>query len=200
VVSGTPMCRETAVTPPSNSMIWEAVMGYTYDNRRLPVNSLTNCGVAVSYESAQLGAMLDTEQLLARLKERGVRNVDIARVLKLPDSRIPEIRDGRRALKLDEGAKLVRAFGLEQEAEARPLPVSVLRLAVRHVARRMGREIDEAALNDLAADLRAFSLFAADPTIRESVEAAEGFFRALQTRRPEPEEGGPLENGPAHTH
>jgi hypothetical protein len=199
-VSGTPRWRETAVTPPSNSMMSEAVIGHTYDNRRLPVNWLTNCGVVFSYEKLQAGVMLDTQQLLARLKERQIRNVDIARVLKLPDSRIPEIRDGRRALKLDEGAKLVRAFGLEQEAEAQPLPLSVLRLAVRHVARRAGAPMDDAVLNDLAEDLRAFSLFAADPTIRQSVEAAEGFFRALQTRRLAPEEEGPPENDPAHTH
>jgi hypothetical protein len=181
-------------------MISSAVMGHTYDNRRLSVNSLTNCGVEFSYETHNQGCMLDTEQLLARLKERSIRNVDIARVLKLPDSRIPEIRDGRRALKLDEGAKLVRAFGLEQEAEVPPVPVSILRLAVRHVARRLAAEPADAVLDDLAADLRAFSQFAADPAIRNSVEAAEGFFRALQARPSGREEEAPQGSDPARAH
>lgn len=200
MVRGTPKCLWTAVTPPSSSMMSDAVIDTTYGNRRLPVNSITNCGVEFSYGIPQLGAMLDTSQLLARLKEKQIRNVDIARVLKLPDSRIPEIRDGRRALKLDEAAKLVRAFGLEQENGVEPLPLPIMRLLVRHVAARIGVEIHEVLLDDLAADLRAFALFVADPTIRQSVEAAEGFFRALQTRRSGSEEVTPPGNDPARTH
>jgi hypothetical protein len=129
--------------------------------------------------------VLDTDELLARLKEKGVRNVDIARVLGLPDSRVPEIKDKRRALKLDEGAKLVRAFGLEPSPEAQPLPAPILRLAVRYLAAELGHsaEEDDRQLGELLADIQAFSEFVADPKARRSLEAAEGFFQAMRLRR-----------------
>lgn len=130
--------------------------------------------------------MFDTDELLARLEQMGVRNVDIARALGLPDSRVPEIKRKDRALKLDEAVKLVRAFGLEQDQAALALPVSVLRLLVRYIARELDVPLEgkEDHLEDLVADLRAFSAFVADPKVRSSVEAAEGFFQAMRLRRP----------------
>jgi hypothetical protein len=82
--------------------------------------------------------MLDTDELLARLADKGIRNVDIARVLELPDSRVPEIKRKDRRLTLDEGVKLVRAFELEQENRRTPIPVATLRLIVRYVAEEVG--------------------------------------------------------------
>ena len=135
--------------------------------------------------------MFDTDELLARLKAKGVKNVEIARALDLPDSRVPEIKDKRRTLKLDEAVKLVRAFGLEQDQAALPLPPQVIRLLVRYVAMQIGAplEQDDPRLEELTADLRAFSAFVADPKVRRSIEAAEGFFEAMRLRRPiaEPE-------------
>lgn len=142
---------------------------------------------------------MDTDQLLARLKEKGVRNVEIARAIGLPDSRIPEIRDKRRAIKLDEAAKLVRAFELEQAQVAAPLPASVLRLIVRHIARKIGAQPQDRTVDDLAEDLRAFSVFVADPKVRGSIAAAETFFQALQLRNPDSLEATPPENDPEKT-
>lgn len=160
----------------------------SYDRRRSIVNGPTNFGVDCSYGFPQPDAMLDTDELLARLKAKGVRNIEIARVLNLPDSRVPEIRDRRRALKLDEGAKLARAFGLESDQVAAALPASVVRLALRHIARKLDAPLNDETLEDLAADLRAFSAFVSDPKVRRSVEAADAFFQALALRHPEPEE------------
>lgn len=158
--------------------------------------------VALSYALRQSGAVLDTDELLDRLKDKGVRNVDIARVLGLPDSRVPEIRDKRRALKLDEGAKLVRAFGLEPSPEAAPLPAPILRLAVRYLAAELGHsaEEDDRRLEELIADIQAFSEFAADPKVRRSIEAAEGFFQAMRLRRRARPEEAPPRNDPHPAH
>lgn len=157
---------------------------------------MTIFGVYPRYDSAHTAPMLDTDELLARLEARGVRNVDVARVLGLPDSRVPEIKTKRRALKLDEGAKLVRAFGLEQGPQATPLPASVLRLAVLYVASELGVDTQsrEAQLSELAEDVRAFAEFVADPKVRQSAEAAETFFRAMRLRRPGSEATGRSEN------
>src|SRR5213596_2430200 len=94
-----------------------AVMPSPYDKCRVTVNSPTNYVVAALGFCRQPNLVIDTDALLSQLKARGIRNVDIARVLGLPDSRVPEIRDKRRALKLDEGAKLVQAFGLESATQ-----------------------------------------------------------------------------------
>lgn len=144
--------------------------------------------------------MLNTDQLLEQLKANNVRNVDIARVLELPDSRVPEIRDKRRALKLDEAVRLVEAFGLESNQTPPQPPAAIFRLVVRHVAVRLGVPLSDQMLADLAEDIRAFSSFVADPKVRRSVEMAEGFFHALQTRRPEPEEEAPPRTDPARNH
>jgi hypothetical protein len=127
--------------------------------------------------------VLDSSELLARLEAKGIRNVDIARALDLPDSRIPEIRRKERALKLDEAVKLVRAFELESD-RLPPLSDQVIRLVVRYVAAELGSSPDEAQLQELTRDVQAFSEFVADPKVRRSVEAAEGFFRAMTLRRP----------------
>lgn len=128
---------------------------------------------------------MTTDELLAALDERGIRNVDIARALGLPDSRIPEIRQRKRALKLDEGAALIRAFGLEKPVQ--PLPTAIVRLLVRYVAQELGLHPEERKLQDLTKDVRAFAEFVADPKVRESLVAVESFFQAMRLRRPAPE-------------
>lgn len=90
----------------------EAFISPTYDMRRDNASLPTNSVVAPSYALRESTGVLDTDQLLARLDEKKVRNVDIAKALGLPDSRVPEIKKKERRLTLDEGAKLVRAFGL----------------------------------------------------------------------------------------
>lgn len=178
---------------------------------RTDVNGFTIRGVDASYASRQLLLMMDKKQLLDTLKAKGARNVDIARVLGLPDSRIPEIYRSvsdetiapgqkTRDLSYDEGVKLIREFELEIDRPVAPLPASVYRLAVRHIAGAAGLSLADKRLAELAEDLRAFSSFVADPKVRQSIDAAEGFFRALQTRRPAPAEGAPSESDPERNH
>lgn len=140
--------------------------------------------------------MLDTDQLLAMIEERGIRNVDIARALGLPDSRVPEIKQKKRALKLDEGVKLARAFGLEPNRPVAPLPPAVSRLVVRYIAQELGMSPDDRHLEELSADLRAFSEFVADPKVRRSLDAAESFFQAMRLRRPAAEREAERESDP----
>lgn len=199
VVKGTPNCFETAVTPPRRTIISRAVIRLHYDRRREMSTVPTNFVIEDRYVSVQLVGVLDTDELLSRLEARGVRNVDIARVLGLPDSRVPEIRTKRRALKLDEGAKLVRAFELEQDHRASPLQASVVRLLVQYIASELRADIDEPAIHELSEDVRAFAEFVADPKVRSSVEAAETFFRAMRLRRPESASKGRSETDPEQT-
>ena len=126
--------------------------------------------------------MLDTDALLARLKAKGIKNVAIAKALGLPDSRVPEIYQKKRKLKLDEAVKLVRAFGLEPDRTPE-VPPQVLRLAVLYIASELGVVPTEDAVQELMLDARALAEFAADPTVAQSVQAAEGFFRAMRLRR-----------------
>jgi hypothetical protein len=141
--------------------------------------------------------MLTTDELLARLEQKKIRNIDIARALGLPDSRVPEIRTKRRRLTLDEGAKLAQAFALEQTPPAHPIPPSIARLVVRYIATELRADQDEAKLEEIAEDVRAFSAFVADPNIRSSIQAAETFFQAMRLRRLQPEEAAPPGTDPA---
>jgi predicted XRE-type DNA-binding protein len=135
--------------------------------------------------------VLDRSELLARLNAKidakQVRNRDVARVLDLPSSRIPELLRGERKLYYDEGAKLIEAFELEPSPLG-PLPPSTVRLVVRYLAEELGVPLreDDPHLSEIVADLQAFARFVANPQVRESIEAAEHFFRAMKVRRQEP--------------
>lgn len=172
----------------------------SYDKSRIASIGFTNCVVAASYDSRHLLGVIDTDELLLRLTERKIRNADIARALGLPDSRIPEIRTKRRALKLDEAVKLVRAFQLDEAPEATPLPPSVIRLLIRYLADALGSDPTEDQIAELTEDVRAFSSLVSDQKIRQSPDAAEGFFRALRLRRPTPSEEVPPGSDPHHAH
>jgi hypothetical protein len=178
-------------------MMSAAVMVRPYADRRVTSSGFTKSVVYASYGLRQPGAVLDTQTLLARLADKKIRNADIARALGLPDSRIPEIKDGRRALKLDEAAKLVRAFQLEEDAP--PLPTPIIRLVVRYIADELGARPQEQRLEDLSEDVRAFAAFVANPKVRRSIEAAEGFFEALRLRKPT-DRGVRSETDPDHAH
>ncbi len=173
-----------------------AVIATPYVERRADVNSATIYVVDALRGYCMAQTVLDTDEIIARLASRGVKNVEIARALSLPDSRVPEIKHKTRALKLEEAVKLVRAFGLEQDAEVVPLPPPILRLVVQYIANSLGvpQERTQAKLEDLAEDLRAFSEFAADPKVRRSLDAAEGFFRAMVLRPRQAESSARSEN------
>jgi hypothetical protein len=139
----------------------------------------------------QQGGVLTTKELLARLREKKVKNADIARALNVTPSRVTEMFDGTRALKLDEAVKLSEAFDLEPEPSPQvpALPGPVSQLIVQHIARELGRPLaqDAPQLRELSEDLRAFSEFVTDPKVRESIDLAMAFFQAMRLRRPAPE-------------
>lgn len=140
----------------------------------------------------QARAMLTTQELLARLRDKRVKNADIARALNVTPSRVTEMYDGRRALKLDEAVRLVTAFELEQAPSPAGslLPAPIARLAVEHIARELRAPLqrNQRKLDDLAEDLRAFAEFVTDPKVRESIDLATAFFQAMSLRRRAPEE------------
>ena len=136
--------------------------------------------------------MLSKGELLAALVAHGVSNADMMSVLDMPSSRVSEIMRAApgndtklkpRELTYDEGVKLVEAFLPELVQPVAPLPQPILRLIVRHIARRLDCELSEAQLEDLAEDLRAFAEYAADPKVRGNADLTEAFFRALEIRR-----------------
>lgn len=192
MVSGTPRCLDTAVTPPSSLMMSCAVMAPDYAIRSTDVNTITNVGVDGRYDSVQLSPVFTKTELLAALVAHGVSNAQIGEVLGLPSSRVSEIMRATpgkdttlkpRELTYDEGVKLAQAFLPELGQQATPLPLPICRLIVLHIARKLHTSVGEEQLAELAEDLRAFSEYAADPKVRGSVEASEGFFRALSIRR-----------------
>jgi cyanate lyase len=82
--------------------------------------------------------MLGHDELLDWLKDARddgrVSNADIMRLLKLPSSRVAEIFEGRRRIKLDEAKALVEHYGIEEsagvnEATLAPILSAVLPLA-----------------------------------------------------------------------
>jgi len=181
----------TALVPPNASMIAETVMKNGYNENRKLCNS--NIPVSVIYRPEafpQLGVVLTTKELLARLRERNVKNADIARALNISPSRVTDLFNSGRALKLDEAARLVAAFDLESLPSQRvaPLPGPVAELVVRHIAQELGRPLRDGSqeLRELAEDLRAFHEFVSDPEVRESIDLAMAFFQALRLRRPTP--------------
>lgn len=131
--------------------------------------------------------MLTGDQILARLKDAGVRKSEIAKALAIPDSRVAELYSGKRLLKLAEAVKLVDKYELESGAESAftPLTQPVARLLVQHVALEVGAELapDSPEVTELAQDLRAFALFVSDPRVRDSIQAADGFLHGIRLRR-----------------
>lgn len=137
---------------------------------------------------------LSAADIIARLntlkKEERVRPVDIARTLGIPDSRIPAILNDAKGknLKYDVGRKLIKEYKLEETSEIPPLSHAVVSVLADHVLRKLGLSLapDDPKLRELVMDFEVFARFVADPEVRSSVEAAEGFLRALRLRQPSP--------------
>jgi len=127
--------------------------------------------------------MLSSEELLALMERRKIRRADIARALNVDPARVTEMYKGERRIRLDEAARLVEAFGLDAtETTLSPLSVPIARLLVLYASRRIGRPLapDDPLVEDLALDFQAFSEFALDSEVRDSAEAIQGFFQALE--------------------
>lgn len=183
-----PSATESLADPPNNPMISKAVMAQfatlAVANRQ---GGAINSVVARFAGEGQALGVLNRTELLALLNEKveakKIKNADIARVLGLPSSRIPGLLRGERRIYFDEAVKLVEAFELEPAQLGAFLPHSVYRLVAAHVAECVGAEPGDELLDELAADLGAFSRFAADPQVRESIEQTETFLRAVRMRR-----------------
>lgn len=181
-----------AEEPPSKAMMSGTVMKTGYTDFRKAYKPAVPVSVIYRPERfPQQVGVLTTKELLARLRDKGVINADIARALNVTPSRVTEMYDGTRALKLDEAVKLVEKFELEQAPSPRAgLPAPIAQLIVQHIAQEIGLPLqsDAPQLQELAEDLRAFSLFVTDPKVRESIDLAMTFFQALRLRRLAPEE------------
>lgn len=151
-----------------------------YDKRSLRASPLTMFGVEGYGEGAQNAPMLSADEILTILRKRGVKNVEVERVLKLPSSRVTELFKGERGLRYDEGKKLVEAFKLEETAT--PLSEPIARLLVVYTAERLGAAIrsDDPQVGELAQEFAAFSRFAANPKVSPSLDAFQAFLEGLR--------------------
>ena len=196
---GHPAAFATALVPPSAEMISETGISRIalpkFGNERNSAFSV--CVIYPRVSSGQLTAMLTTAELLARLEERGIRNIDIAKALGVTPSRVTEMKKGERAIKLDEAATLVSEFDLQSGSSQRvsPLPAPIARLIVEHVVLSLGESLKarQSQIDALAEDVRAFAEFVTDPKARESIELAMAFFQAVRLRHPAPGEATPSE-------
>lgn len=135
-----------------------------------------------------------TAELIAALRERGVRNKDIERALDYPSSRVSDMLSGKRRILLDEAAFLARHFQLEDRPPPSDLPTSIAKLAIMAIANELGSPLapHDPRLSEIAADFRAFLRFVADPQVRDRADLVEGFLAALRMRREIP----PNHDGP----
>ena len=132
--------------------------------------------------------MLNTQQIMDALLERGITNAAVARLLGIAPSRIKDIRDGTRRLQREEAIKVVEEYGLEPPPPENPEPpepmlptARVVRMAVRYVARAIEAEIDDDLATELAAELLGFFSFAGSQPDR--IRDFETFLEALAIRR-----------------
>jgi len=144
--------------------------------------------VDANYSAANHPAMLGTDELLAKLKEAGVRHVDMARALGLPTSRIAEMYSGKRGVRLDEGKALVEAFNLDEvraSPAVPPINEQTARLLVLHVANTLGVSLSPAdpRVRELALDFQAFSKFARDHLPAPTPDATSGFLYGRKSER-----------------
>jgi hypothetical protein len=205
VEMGTDSASAKAVVPPNSLMISETSMPHICANRKdgqEPIAESVIYGPETPWHSKR---MINTSELLEMLRQQGIPKGKIAKALGINPSRITDLFDRKRKLSLDEAVILMEAFDLEEPQPApvaSPVPAQVTRLIVQYVAQELGcpLEDNEALIEDLSQDVRAFSELVVDPRYRHNIEAAEAFFQAMRLRRPKSEQEARLGNGrdPAH--
>lgn len=128
--------------------------------------------------------MLSEREILEALESKGVPKNEIARTLGIDESGVTRLYSSGRRLKLDEARALVEKFDLPG-AKVTPLSLPVSRLLILHAAESLGVAVkpDDPRVSEIALDFRAFSRFATDPRVRESEDAAAGFFQGLRLAR-----------------
>ena len=129
--------------------------------------------------------MFSARQLLDTLASRGVTQAEMARALNLPGPRISEMYAGKRQIKLDEGKKLVEAFGIDEAPAVPPISEASARLLILHVANQLGLPLmqDDPKVSELTLDFQAFSRFARDHLPAPSPEATTGFLAGRTSDR-----------------
>lgn len=177
--------------------------GTITENRKPCNNNLPLCVIYGIGSVVQPKVVLTTRELLTRLEQKGVKNGEVAKALGLSASRVTEMYKGERAIKLDEAAKLVSVFELEEPQSSprvQALPAPIARLIVLYIASELGgAESNSHQLEALAGDVQAFAEFVTDPKVRESIDAAELFFQAMRLRRQGSQEEAPLGTDPQTT-
>src|SRR4051812_18772864 len=89
-----------------------------YDKRSTGASPATMSVADSAFRGRHVPRMLGSADLLAALRrlksEEKTTNADLARLLSLPSSRIAEIFEGKRAVKIDEMKTIVEHFELEE--------------------------------------------------------------------------------------
>jgi hypothetical protein len=186
--------RASAEVPPNLSMMSEAVMAPTLaenaSRSQGKIAFLINapCG-RISHKRPVLGSI----EILRELERLNVDRKEIAKLLDIDAGAVTRLfyalRDNPpqtpRKLQHDEAVKLVEKYRLEQSPPVPPLPGAVWRLVARHASLRLGLSLeeDDQRVRDVAADLAAFSRFVRNPRVQGSIDAAQNFFEAMQSRR-----------------
>jgi predicted transcriptional regulator len=184
-----------ADVPPNRSMMLpEVIAERRNENRKVTQALIADCVISDCYGIRQTGRVLTTVELLGRLEDRGIKNADIARALNVSPSRVTELKKGERKMQLDEAAKLVTQFELEESepppspARVAPLPPAISRLIVRYVSEELGCSAQDRQVQEIAEDIRAFAEYVADPKVRGSIDLQTQFFEVMRLRRSIPAE------------
>lgn len=167
------------------------LMQSSYVKRSSDASASTIYGFASCEAPRQKRSVLGQEELLAALrreKEAGrIRNKQVEQLLRLPSSRVAEIFEGTRQIKLNEAKRLVEAFDLEEGSAHPRLHTQAARLFVRHAAKALGADVPQAQVEALAADLQGFVEFVTIPEVSDRLDRAQEFFLGRLPER-EPDE------------
>lgn len=132
--------------------------------------------------------MLDSKGLIAelcRLRENGITtNADIARLLKLPTSRVAEMFSGKRAIKIDEMKTLVERYGLDV-GYSQPFNADALEPlidALLPIAPPPGRMTDQSRRALAEALAYGLGMIGGSPTSQASGDVVEAAARASVAR------------------
>jgi hypothetical protein len=180
-----------AVDPPScSNMSVTVAMQHHYD-KRSTLASETTKSVAESRSALlhDLGMIThaDLLQWLHARRDAGeLANSDLQTLLKLPSSRITEIFNGKRQIKLDEAKAIVDHYDLEAGPRVAQIPSEALAIVLEELLRQTeGRRPSASTLRPLAEGLsRGLQLLADNPAIHANMDAVKAVAQALAVRPP----------------
>lgn len=155
-----------------------------YDNRKTNASPVPKSVIELCDYKALWSPPMRTAELLTMLRERDIKNGQIAKALNLTPSRVTEIFAGDRRVSLDEAATLIEVFNLDEPTP--PIEAHTARLLVIYVASQIGVALDGAdpRVELLAQDMSAFAQFAADPELRDKTDSLLAFLRGRASTTP----------------